>query len=64
MENLLYWAGISAVAVNALTASSLPSQEYGPDRRNDGGAATALGGCTVRDVLLQRPVFLISDQST
>ena len=63
MENLLYWAGMSAVAVNALTGV------LDAGRKNMDligvmmvGTATALGGGTVRDVLLQRPVFWISDQ--
>lgn len=63
MENLLYWAGMLAVAVNALTGV------LDAGRKNMDligvvmvGAATALGGGTVRDVLLQRPVFWISDQ--
>ena len=63
MENLLYWAGMSAVAVNALTGVLDAGR-----KRMDligvvmVGAATALGGGTVRDVLLGRPVFWISDQ--
>ena len=63
MENLFYWAGMLAVAVNALTGV------LDAGRKNMDligvvmvGAATALGGGTVRDVLLQRPVFWISDQ--
>jgi uncharacterized membrane protein YeiH len=63
MENLLYWAGMLAVAVNALTGV------LDAGRKNMDligvvmvGAATALGGGTVRDILLQRPVFWISDQ--
>jgi len=63
MENLLYWAGMSAVAVNALTGVLDAGR-----KRMDligvvmVGAATALGGGTVRDMLLGRPVFWISDQ--
>ncbi|MDZ7593789.1 MAG: trimeric intracellular cation channel family protein [Thiobacillus sp.] len=63
MENLLYWAGMLAVAVNALTGV------LDAGRKNMDligvmivGAATALGGGTVRDVLLHRQVFWISDQ--
>ena len=63
MGNLLYWAGMSAVAVNALTgvldAGRKKMDLIGVVMV---GAATALGGGTVRDVLLQRPVFWISDQ--
>ncbi|MEW6414658.1 MAG: trimeric intracellular cation channel family protein [Pseudomonadota bacterium] len=63
MDNLLYWAGLSAVAVNALTGVLDAGR-----KRMDligvmmVGSATALGGGTVRDVLLGRPVFWISDQ--
>lgn len=63
MENLLYWAGLSAVAVNALTgvldAGRKQMDLIGVVMV---GAATALGGGTVRDVLLGRPVFWIADQ--
>ena len=63
MENLLYWAGMLAVAVNALTGVLDAGRKHmdliGVMMV---GAATALGGGTVRDVLLQRPVFWISDQ--
>ena len=58
MENLLYWIVLAAVAVNALTGV------LDAGRKNMDlvgvvmvGTATALGGGTVRDVLLQRPVF-------
>ena len=63
MENLLYWVGLAAVAVFALTGV------LDAGRKNMDlvgvvmvGTATALGGGTVRDVLLQRPVFWLSDQ--
>jgi uncharacterized membrane protein YeiH len=63
MENLLYWAGMLAVAVNALTgvldAGRKQMDLIGVVMV---GAATALGGGTVRDILLQRPVFWIGDQ--
>ena len=63
MENLLYWAGMLAVAVNALTgvldAGRKQMDLIGVVMV---GAATALGGGTVRDVLLQRPVFWVGDQ--
>jgi uncharacterized membrane protein YeiH len=63
MENLLYWAGMSAVAVNALTGVLDAGRKHmdliGVVMV---GAATALGGGTVRDILLQRPVFWIGDQ--
>ena len=63
MEMLMYWAGLSAVAVNALTgvldAGRKQMDLIGVMMV---GAATALGGGTVRDVLLGRPVFWIADQ--
>lgn len=63
MEMLLYWAGLSAVAVNALTgvldAGRKQMDLIGVVMV---GAATALGGGTVRDMLLGRPVFWIADQ--
>ncbi|MEW6119637.1 MAG: trimeric intracellular cation channel family protein [Pseudomonadota bacterium] len=63
MEMLLYWADLSAVAVNALTgvldAGRKQMDLIGVVMV---GAATALGGGTVRDVLLGRPVFWIADQ--
>jgi uncharacterized membrane protein YeiH len=63
MEMLLYWAGLSAVAVNALTgvldAGRKQMDLIGVVMV---GGATALGGGTVRDVLLGRPVFWIADQ--
>lgn len=64
METLLYGIGLAAVAVNALTGVL----DAGRKRMDLVGAvmvgmATALGGGTVRDVLLGRPVFWISDQS-
>ena len=58
MANLLYWIGLAAVAVSALTGV------LDAGRKNMDlvgavmvGSATALGGGTVRDVLLDRPVF-------
>ena len=64
METLLYWIGLIAVAVSALTGVL----DAGRKRMDLVGAvmvgmATALGGGTVRDVLLDRPVFWISDQN-
>jgi uncharacterized membrane protein YeiH len=64
MENLLYWVGLVAVAVNALTGV------LDAGRKNMDlvgvvmvGSATALGGGTVRDLLLDRQVFWITDQT-
>jgi len=64
MENLLYWVGLAAVAVSALTGVL----EAGRKKMDlvgivMVGTATALGGGTVRDVLLDRTVFWISDQT-
>ena len=64
MDTLLYWIGLIAVAVNALTGVL----DAGRKRMDLVGAvmvgmATALGGGTVRDVLLDRPVFWIRDQN-
>jgi uncharacterized membrane protein YeiH len=63
MDNLLYWIVLAAVAVNALTGV------LDAGRKNMDlvgvvmvGTATALGGGTVRDVLLQRPVFWLGEQ--
>jgi len=62
METLLYWIGLAAVAVFALTGV------LDAGRKNMDligavmvGTATALGGGTVRDVLLQRPVFWLGE---
>lgn len=62
MEWLLYWVGMAAVAVNALTgvldAGRKKMDLVGVIMV---GCATALGGGTVRDVLLDRTVFWIND---
>ena len=64
MDNLLYWVGLAAVAVNALTgvldAGRKKMDLVGVTMV---GCATALGGGTVRDLLLDRPVFWIGDQT-
>ena len=62
MDTLLYWIGLVAVAVSALTGVL----DAGRKQMDIVGAvmvgcATALGGGTVRDVLLDRTVFWISD---
>jgi uncharacterized membrane protein YeiH len=64
MDTLLYWIGMAAVAVFALTGV-LDAGRKGIDLIGAVmiGTATALGGGTVRDVLLQRQVFWISDQT-
>ncbi len=64
MEALLYWIGLAAVAVSALTgvldAGRKQMDLVGVVMV---GCATALGGGTIRDMLLDRPVFWISDQT-
>ena len=64
MDILLYWVALAAVAVNALTgvldAGRKQMDLIGVVMV---GCATALGGGTVRDLLLDRPVFWISDQT-
>ncbi|MBS3916970.1 MAG: TRIC cation channel family protein [Sulfuritalea sp.] len=64
MDMLLYWVALAAVAVNALTgvldAGRKQMDLVGVVMV---GCATALGGGTVRDLLLDRPVFWISDQT-
>ncbi|MDO8959956.1 MAG: trimeric intracellular cation channel family protein [Rhodocyclaceae bacterium] len=64
MENLIYWVGLVAVAVTALTGV------LDAGRKNMDlvgvvvvGITTALGGGTLRDLLLDRPVFWLSDQT-
>jgi len=64
MDTLLYWIGLAAVAVNALTGVL----DAGRKRMDLVGTvlvgiATALGGGTLRDILLDRKVFWISDQT-
>lgn len=64
MESLIYWIGLAAVSVNALTgvldAGRKQMDIVGVVMV---GSATALGGGTVRDLLLDRTVFWISDQT-
>jgi uncharacterized membrane protein YeiH len=64
MDLQLYWVGLAAVAVNALTgvldAGRKQMDLVGVIMV---GTATALGGGTVRDVLLDRTVFWIADQT-
>ncbi|NJD24821.1 MAG: trimeric intracellular cation channel family protein [Betaproteobacteria bacterium] len=64
MDALVYWVGLAAVAVNALTGVL----DAGRKQMDLIGAllvavATALGGGTVRDLLLDRNVFWVVDQS-
>jgi uncharacterized membrane protein YeiH len=64
MDAFIYWVGLAAVAVNALTGVL----DSGRKQMDLIGAllvavATALGGGTVRDLLLDRNVFWVVDQS-
>ena len=64
MNEFLYWIGLAAVAVSALTGV-IEAGRRGMDIVGVAmvGCATALGGGTVRDVLLDRTVFWITDQT-
>jgi len=64
MDTLLYWVGMAAVAVNALTGV-LDSGRKQMDLIGAllVGVATALGGGTIRDLLLDRNVFWVADQA-
>lgn len=64
MIELLYWIGLAAVAVSALTGV-IEAGRRGMDIVGVAmvGCATALGGGTVRDLLLDRTVFWITDQT-
>ena len=63
MDAMLYWLGMAAVAVNALTGV-LDSSRKQMDLIGAllVGIATALGGGTIRDLLLDRNVFWVVDQ--
>ena len=64
MDALLYWVGMAAVAVNALTGV-LDSGRKQMDLIGAllVGVATALGGGTIRDLLLDRNIFWVADQA-
>ncbi len=64
MSELLFWVGIAAVAVNALTGV-LEAERKQMDLVGVVTIATAaaLGGGTLRDVLLDRQVFWIANQT-
>ncbi|MDO9600928.1 MAG: trimeric intracellular cation channel family protein, partial [Rhodocyclaceae bacterium] len=64
MDNLIYWVGMAAVAVTALTGV------MDAGRKNMDlvgvvivGITTALGGGTLRDLLLDRQVFWLGDET-
>jgi uncharacterized membrane protein YeiH len=63
MDQLLYWVAIAAVAVNAITGV-LEAERKQMDLVGAVmvATATALGGGTLRDVLLDRQVFWIADE--
>ena len=64
MDQLLFWVGMAAVAVNAI--SGVLEAE---DKKMDligaimAALAAALGGGSIRDVLIDRPVFWVVDQT-
>jgi uncharacterized membrane protein YeiH len=64
MEALLYWIGMAAVAVCAITGV-LDAARKQVDLMGAllVGIATALGGGTVRDLLIDRSVFWVVDQT-
>lgn len=64
MDALLYWVGMAAVAVSAVTGV-LDSSRKQMDLIGAllVGIATALGGGTIRDLLLDRNVFWVVDQT-
>jgi len=64
MGNFIYWVGMAAVAVNALTGV-LEAERKAVDVVGATfiAVAAALGGGTVRDLLLGRNVFWVADQT-
>jgi uncharacterized membrane protein YeiH len=64
MEDILYWTGMAAVAVSAVTgvleAGRKPFDLFGMIVV---ALAAALGGGTIRDVLLDRTAFWLTDPS-
>lgn len=63
-DALLYWLGMAAVAVSAITGV-LDSGRKQMDLIGAllVGIATALGGGTIRDLLIDRTVFWVADQT-
>ena len=61
-QDLIYWVGMAAVAVTAVTAV-LETEDKGMDLVGAVivGLAAGLGGGTLRDLLLTRPVFWLGD---
>lgn len=64
MDDLIYWTGMAAVAVSAITgvleAGRKPIDLFGMTLV---ALASALGGGTIRDMLLDRSVFWLDDQA-
>lgn len=64
MAEYIYWIGMAAVAVNALTGvMEAERKEVDLIGATFVAVATALGGGTLRDLLLNRNVFWIADQT-
>ncbi len=64
MAEFLYWIGLAAVAVNALTGvMEAERKEIDLVGATIVATATALGGGPIRDLLLNRNVFWIADQA-
>lgn len=64
MVDFIYWVGMAAVAVNALTGvMEAERKEVDIIGASFVAVATALGGGTVRDLLLGRKVFWVADQT-
>ena len=64
MVDFLYWVGMAAVAVSALTGVlEAERKEVDMIGATFIAVATALGGGTVRDLLLDRNVFWVADQT-
>lgn len=64
MTEFVYWIGVAAVAVNALTGV-MEAERKAVDVVGATfiAVATALGGGTIRDLLLNRNIFWIADQT-
>lgn len=64
MAEFIYWIGMAAVAVSALTGvMEAERKEVDVIGATFVAVATALGGGTIRDMLLNRNVFWIADQT-
>lgn len=64
MAEFVYWIGMAAVAVSALTGvMEAERKEIDLVGATIVATATALGGGTIRDLLLNRNVFWIADQA-